>query len=141
MSLLQSGWMEALLVGVAWRSQGASREELVFASNLQLDEVECRAAGLADLYEALRHLTARYENMKLSAEEAAALKAVALANSGTNADSAVLSKDNWKTVCGYFTVSKNGEDNRLERGRSQDCPFFCGVFKICQRVGHLSVFS
>ncbi|XP_024133078.1 estrogen-related receptor gamma [Oryzias melastigma] len=81
MSLLQSGWMEALLVGVAWRSQGASREELVFASNLQLDEVECRAAGLADLYEALRHLTARYENMKLSAEEAAALKAVALANS------------------------------------------------------------
>ncbi|RVE65362.1 hypothetical protein OJAV_G00135120 [Oryzias javanicus] len=81
MSLLQSGWMEALLVGVAWRSQGASREELVFASNLQLDEAECRAAGLADLYEALRHLTARYENMKLSAEEAAALKAVALANS------------------------------------------------------------
>uniref|UniRef100_A0A3P9LJS0 Estrogen-related receptor delta n=1 Tax=Oryzias latipes TaxID=8090 RepID=A0A3P9LJS0_ORYLA len=81
MSLLQSGWMEALLVGVAWRSQGASREELVFASNLQLDEAECRAAGLADLYEALRHLTARYESMKLSAEEAAALKAVALANS------------------------------------------------------------
>uniref|UniRef100_A0A3B3HMX8 Uncharacterized protein n=1 Tax=Oryzias latipes TaxID=8090 RepID=A0A3B3HMX8_ORYLA len=91
MSLLQSGWMEALLVGVAWRSQGASREELVFASNLQLDEAECRAAGLADLYEALRHLTARYESMKLSAEEAAALKAVALANSGTNAESANLS--------------------------------------------------
>uniref|UniRef100_A0A8C7YB65 Uncharacterized protein n=1 Tax=Oryzias sinensis TaxID=183150 RepID=A0A8C7YB65_9TELE len=91
MSLLQSGWMEALLVGVAWRSQGASREELVFASNLQLDEAECRAVGLADLYEALRHLTARYESMKLSAEEAAALKAVALANSGTNAESANLS--------------------------------------------------
>ncbi|TKS80575.1 Estrogen-related receptor gamma [Collichthys lucidus] len=81
MSLLQSGWMEALLVGVAWRTQGASGEELVFAGNLRLDKAQCRAAGLADLYEALRHLTAKYQAMNLSAEEAAALKAVALANS------------------------------------------------------------
>lgn len=83
MSLLQSGWMEALLVGVAWRSQGVAGEELVFAGNLRLDEGQCRAAGLADLYEALRHLTARYQAMNLSAEEAVTLKAMALANSGT----------------------------------------------------------
>ncbi|XP_068562942.1 estrogen-related receptor gamma [Cebidichthys violaceus] len=81
MSLLQSGWMEALLVGVAWRSQGAAGEELVFAGNLRLDEAQCRAAGLADLYEALRHLTAKYQTMNLSAEEAVTLKAMALANS------------------------------------------------------------
>ncbi|TMS07169.1 Estrogen-related receptor gamma [Larimichthys crocea] len=81
MSLLQSGWMEALLVGVAWRTQGVSGEELVFAGNLRLDKAQCRAAGLADLYEALRHLTAKYQAMNLSAEEAAVLKAVALANS------------------------------------------------------------
>uniref|UniRef100_A0A3B5AS89 Estrogen-related receptor gamma-like n=1 Tax=Stegastes partitus TaxID=144197 RepID=A0A3B5AS89_9TELE len=81
MSLLQSGWMEALLVGVAWRSQGAPGEELVFAGNLRLDESQCRAAGLADVYEALRHLTARYEAMKLSPEEVVTLKAMALANS------------------------------------------------------------
>uniref|UniRef100_A0A8D3BTA1 NR LBD domain-containing protein n=1 Tax=Scophthalmus maximus TaxID=52904 RepID=A0A8D3BTA1_SCOMX len=81
MSLLQSGWMEALLVGVAWRSQGAAGEELVFAGNLRLDEGQCRAAGLADLYEALRHLTARYQAMDLSPEEVVALKAMALANS------------------------------------------------------------
>ncbi|KAM4566183.1 estrogen-related receptor gamma [Odontesthes bonariensis] len=80
MSLLQSGWMEALLVGVAWRSQGAAGE-LVFAGNLRLDEAQCRAAGLADLYEALRHLTARYQAMKLSPEEVVTLKAMALANS------------------------------------------------------------
>uniref|UniRef100_A0A3B5ASG0 Estrogen-related receptor gamma-like n=1 Tax=Stegastes partitus TaxID=144197 RepID=A0A3B5ASG0_9TELE len=78
MSLLQSGWMEALLVGVAWRSQGAPGEELVFAGNLRLDESQCRAAGLADVYEALRHLTARYEAMKLSPEEVVTLKAMAL---------------------------------------------------------------
>ncbi|XP_068440991.1 steroid hormone receptor ERR1-like [Clinocottus analis] len=81
MSLLQSGWMEALLVGVAWRSQAAEGEELVFAGNLRLDRAQCRAAGLADLYEALRHLTARYQVMDLSPEEVVTLKAMALANS------------------------------------------------------------
>ncbi|XP_076590889.1 estrogen-related receptor gamma-like [Chaetodon auriga] len=81
MSLLQSGWMEALLVGVAWRSLGAAGEELVFAGNLRMDEDQCRAAGLADLYEALHHLTAKYQAMNLSAEEAVTLKAMALANS------------------------------------------------------------
>ncbi|XP_045897514.1 estrogen-related receptor gamma isoform X1 [Micropterus dolomieu] len=81
MSLLQSGWMEALLVGVAWRSQGAAAEEIVFAGNLRLDEAQCRAAGLAELYKAVRHLTARYQAMNLSPEEAVTLKAMALANS------------------------------------------------------------
>lgn len=87
MSLLQSGWMEALLVGVAWRSQGRAGEELVFAGNLRLDEAHCRAAGLADVYEDVRHLVAKYRAMKLSPEEAVALKAVALANSGTDTPS------------------------------------------------------
>lgn len=87
MSLLQSGWMEALLVGVAWRSQGSAGEELVFAENLRLNEDQCRAAGLADLYEALHHLTARYRQMNLSGEEAVTLKAMALANSGTHTSS------------------------------------------------------
>lgn len=77
--------MEALLVGVAWRSQATSGEELAFAENLRLDEAQCRAAGLAELYAALRHLTAKYCALSLSAEEAVALKAVALANSGTAA--------------------------------------------------------
>lgn len=84
MSLLQSGWMEALLVGVAWRSQGAGGDELVFAENLRLDEAQCRATGLADLYEALHHLMAKYRAMKLSPEEVVTLKAMALANSGKN---------------------------------------------------------
>ncbi|XP_060928623.1 estrogen-related receptor gamma [Limanda limanda] len=81
MSLLQSGWMEALLVGVAWRSQEAPGEELVFAGNLRLDEGQCRALGLAELYEALRHLTRKYQLMDLSPEEVVTLKALALANS------------------------------------------------------------
>ncbi|XP_013889137.1 estrogen-related receptor gamma [Austrofundulus limnaeus] len=81
MSLLQNGWMEALLVGVAWRSQGSVGEELIFADNMCLDEAQCRSAGLGGVYEAVRHLSLRYRSMKLSREEAVALKAMALANS------------------------------------------------------------
>lgn len=72
------------MVGVAWRSQGAAGEELVFAENLRLDEAQCRAAGLADLYEALRHLTVKYQVMNLSGEEVVTTKALALANSGVH---------------------------------------------------------
>lgn len=71
-------------MGVAWRSQGTAGEELVFAWNLPLGEAQCQAAGLADVYEAVRHLTLRYRAMKLSPEEVVTLKAMALANSGTN---------------------------------------------------------
>lgn len=80
--------METLLVGVAWRSQATMGEELAFADNLRLDEAQCRDAGLAELHAALRHLTAKYGALSLSAEEAVALKAVALANSGTAAAAA-----------------------------------------------------
>ncbi|XP_054885020.1 estrogen-related receptor gamma-like isoform X2 [Poeciliopsis prolifica] len=83
MSLLQSGWMEALLVGVAWRSQGRLGEELVFAGNLRLDEAQCQAAGLAGVYQEVRHLVGRYRAMKMSPEEAVTLKAMALTNSDT----------------------------------------------------------
>lgn len=102
MSLLQSGWMEALLVGVAWRSQATSGEELAFAENLRLDEAQCRAAGLAELYSALRHLTAKYCALGLSGEEAVALKAVALANSGTAAADRVQTFQPLKPVFSLF---------------------------------------
>lgn len=77
MSLLQSGWMEALLAGVAWRSQSSGGAELVFAENLRL------SAGLAELQGALRPLSRRFQLLRLSAEEALMLKAVALGNAGT----------------------------------------------------------
>ncbi|KAG9340534.1 hypothetical protein JZ751_021354 [Albula glossodonta] len=80
MALLQSGWMEALVLSVVSRSVGFS-EELVFAENLRLDRAQCRAAGLLDLHTALRHLLAKYQQMNLSQEEVVTLKAMALANS------------------------------------------------------------
>ncbi|XP_066540534.1 estrogen-related receptor gamma [Hoplias malabaricus] len=80
MALLQSGWMEALILCVVWRSQSCS-QELQFAENLRLNESEARAAGLLDLYTPLRHLTTKYQQLNLSQEEAVMLKAMALANS------------------------------------------------------------
>ncbi|KAJ8414605.1 hypothetical protein AAFF_G00038070 [Aldrovandia affinis] len=80
MALLQSGWMETLVLTVAARSVGFS-DELVFAENLRLDRAQCRAAGLLDLHTALRHLLAKYQQMSLSREEIVTLKAMALANS------------------------------------------------------------
>ncbi len=81
MALLQSGWMETLVLNVVWRSQG-STDELQFAENLRLNESQCRAAGLHDLYTALRHLTSKYQQMSLNQEEVLTLQAMALANSG-----------------------------------------------------------
>ncbi|KAJ8280859.1 hypothetical protein GJAV_G00059930 [Gymnothorax javanicus] len=80
MALLQSGWMEALVLSVVLRSMGSS-EELVFAENLRLDRAQCRAAGLMDLHTALSHLLSKYQQMSLSPEETVTLKAIALANS------------------------------------------------------------
>uniref|UniRef100_A0A671K638 Estrogen-related receptor delta n=1 Tax=Sinocyclocheilus anshuiensis TaxID=1608454 RepID=A0A671K638_9TELE len=68
MALLQSGWMETLVLNVVWRSQGSADDQ-------------CRAAGLHDLYTALRHLTSKYQQMGLNQEEVLTLKAMALANS------------------------------------------------------------
>ncbi|CAB1348627.1 unnamed protein product [Coregonus sp. 'balchen'] len=80
MALLQSGWMETLVLSVVSQSLGYG-EELVFAGNLRLDQAQCKAAGLYDLYTALRQLTTKYQQMNLSQEEVVTLKAMALANS------------------------------------------------------------
>lgn len=81
MALLQSGWMEALLLCVVWRSL-ASSQELQFAENLHLNEPQCKNAGLLELYTPLRLLIDKYQQLNISHEEAVTLRAMALANSG-----------------------------------------------------------
>lgn len=81
-SLIQNGWMEALLVGVVWRSLATEGEELIFAENLRLDKHQCQAVGLGGLYEVLRHLVVKYQVLNLSPEEAVMMKAMVLGNAG-----------------------------------------------------------
>uniref|UniRef100_A0A8C4Y6M8 Uncharacterized protein n=1 Tax=Gopherus evgoodei TaxID=1825980 RepID=A0A8C4Y6M8_9SAUR len=81
MSVLQSAWLEVLVLGVAWRSLPCE-DEVVFAEDFALDEEGARAAGLWELSAALLQLVRKYRALRLEREEYVLLKALALANSG-----------------------------------------------------------
>ncbi|XP_069063303.1 estrogen-related receptor gamma-like [Pleurodeles waltl] len=80
MSLLQSAWMEVLILGVVFRSL-ALNEDLAIAENFLLSREQCRSSGLLHLYTVLQQLLRKYRKMKLDKEEFVVLKAMALANS------------------------------------------------------------
>lgn len=81
MSLLQSGWMEILILRVVYRSLGLE-DKLVYAEDYVMDEEQSKLAGLLDLNNAILQLVKKYKVMGLEKEEFVVLKAIALANSG-----------------------------------------------------------
>nr|XP_003230133.2 PREDICTED: steroid hormone receptor ERR1 [Anolis carolinensis] len=80
MSVLQSVWLEVLLLGVAWRSLPCE-DEIVFAEDFALDEEAARTAGLLELSGVVLQLVRKYRALRLEREEYVLLKALALANS------------------------------------------------------------
>ncbi|KAK9391157.1 steroid hormone receptor ERR1 [Crotalus adamanteus] len=80
MSVLQSVWLEVLLLGVAWRSLPCE-DEIVFAEDFALDEEAARTAGLLELSSVVLQLVRKYRALRLEREEYVLLKALALANS------------------------------------------------------------
>ncbi|KAJ8776248.1 hypothetical protein J1605_015546 [Eschrichtius robustus] len=80
MSLLQSAWMEILILGIVYRSL-SFEDELVYADDYIMDEDQSKLAGLLDLNNAILQLVKKYKSMKLEKEEFVTLKAIALANS------------------------------------------------------------
>ncbi|XP_068609532.1 estrogen-related receptor gamma-like [Brachionichthys hirsutus] len=80
MSLLQSGWMEILILRVVRRSL-ALEDRLVYAEDYIMDEEQSKLAGLLDLNNAILQLVKKYKAMGLEREEFVVLKAIALANS------------------------------------------------------------
>ncbi|KAK5903691.1 hypothetical protein CgunFtcFv8_007448 [Champsocephalus gunnari] len=80
MSLLQSGWMEILILRVVFRSL-ALEDKLVYAEDYIMDEEQSKLAGLLDLNNAILQLVKKYKAMGLEKEEFVILKAIALANS------------------------------------------------------------
>ncbi|KAG5853081.1 hypothetical protein ANANG_G00069330 [Anguilla anguilla] len=80
MSVLQSVWLEVLVLGVAFRSLGCE-DEIVFAEDFVLDEELARLAGLTELSAAVSQLARRYRALQLDREEFVMLKAIALTNS------------------------------------------------------------
>ncbi len=81
MSLLQSAWMEILILRVVYRSL-SFEDKLVYAEDYIMDEDQSKLAGLLDLNNAILQLVKKYKGMKLEKEEFVTLKAIALANSG-----------------------------------------------------------
>ncbi|XP_025774885.1 steroid hormone receptor ERR2 isoform X2 [Lynx rufus] len=80
MSLLQSAWMEILILGIVYRSL-PYEDKLVYAEDYIMDEEHSRLAGLLELYRAILQLVRRYKKLKVEKEEFVTLKALALANS------------------------------------------------------------
>ncbi|XP_041649798.1 estrogen-related receptor gamma a isoform X4 [Cheilinus undulatus] len=80
MSLLQSAWMEILILRVVYRSL-PFEDKLVYAEDYIMDEDQSKLAGLLDLNNAILQLVKKYKGMKLEKEEFVTLKAIALANS------------------------------------------------------------
>ncbi|XP_060037265.1 steroid hormone receptor ERR2 isoform X4 [Erinaceus europaeus] len=80
MSLLQSAWMEILILGVVFRSL-PYEDKLVYAEDYIMDEERSRLAGLLELHRAILQLVRRYKKLKVEKEEFVTLKALALANS------------------------------------------------------------
>lgn len=83
MSVLQSVWLEVLVLGVAYRSLGCE-DEVVFAEDFVLDEEMSRVAGLTELNAAISQLARRFRALQLDREEFVMLKAIALTNSGNH---------------------------------------------------------
>lgn len=81
MSLLQSAWMEILILGVVYRSLPYD-DKLVYAEDYIMDEAHSRLTGLLELYHAILQLVRKYKKLKVEKEEFVTLKALALANSG-----------------------------------------------------------
>ncbi|XP_055449095.1 steroid hormone receptor ERR2 isoform X2 [Psammomys obesus] len=80
MSLLQSAWMEILILGIVYRSLPYD-DKLAYAEDYIMDEEHSRHVGLLELYRAILQLVRRYKKLKVEKEEFVTLKALALANS------------------------------------------------------------
>lgn len=81
MSLLQSAWMEILILSIVFRSL-PYEDELVYAEDYVMDEEHSRLTGLLDLFVSILQLVRKYKKLKVEKEEFVTLKAIALANSG-----------------------------------------------------------
>ncbi|KAG9347647.1 hypothetical protein JZ751_005219 [Albula glossodonta] len=80
--LLESSWLEVLIIGLVWRSIH-SPGKLLFAQDLILDRSEGSCVeGMAEIFDMILATVARFRALKLKSEEFVCLKAIILLNSG-----------------------------------------------------------
>lgn len=122
MSVLQSAWLEVLVLAVAFRSLPFD-DEIVFAEDYVMDEELSKRAGLTDLNGAINQLARKYRALQLDREEFVLLKAIALTNSDSvhieEVDAVLSLKDSLhEALLGY------------EAGRHPDSPLRAGALLL-----------
>lgn len=75
--------MEILVLSIVFRSLPCE-DEIVYAEDYVVDEEQARISGLLDLHVAILPLVRRYKKLRMEKEEFVSLKAIALANSGSD---------------------------------------------------------
>ncbi|XP_026197339.1 steroid hormone receptor ERR2-like isoform X2 [Anabas testudineus] len=115
MSLLQSAWMEILVLSIVFRSLPCE-DEIVYAEDYVVDEVQARISGLLDLHVAILPLVRRYKKLRMEKEEFVTLKAIALANSDSmhieNIEAVQRLQDSLHEALQDFEGSQHPEDPR-----------------------------
>uniref|UniRef100_A0A671V2Y7 Estrogen-related receptor beta n=2 Tax=Sparidae TaxID=8169 RepID=A0A671V2Y7_SPAAU len=115
MSLLQSAWMEILVLSIVFRSLPCE-DEIVYAEDYVVDEEQARISGLLDLHVAILPLVRRYKKLRMEKEEFVSLKAIALANSDSmhieNIEAVQRLQDSLHEALQDFEGSQHPEDPR-----------------------------
>lgn len=75
--------MEILVLSIVFRSLPCE-DEIMYAEDYVVDEEQARISGLLDLHVAILPLVRRYKKLRMEKEEFVSLKAIALANSGSD---------------------------------------------------------
>nr|XP_026652111.1 estrogen receptor beta-like [Zonotrichia albicollis] len=79
--LLESCWMEVLMIGLMWRSIDHPGK-LIFAPDLVLDRDEGKCVeGILEIFDMLLAMTSRFRELKLQHKEYLCVKAMILLNS------------------------------------------------------------
>ncbi|XP_057679356.1 estrogen-related receptor gamma b isoform X2 [Corythoichthys intestinalis] len=115
MSLLQSAWMEILVLSIVFRSLPCE-EEIVYAEDYAVDEEQARRSGLLDLHVAILPLVRRFKKLRVDKEEFVTLKAIALANSDSmhieNIEAVQRLQDSLHEALQDFEAAQHPEDPR-----------------------------
>ncbi|XP_073349041.1 steroid hormone receptor ERR2-like isoform X2 [Pagrus major] len=115
MSLLQSAWMEILVLSIVFRSLPCE-DEIVYAEDYVVDEEQARISGLLDLHVAILPLVRRFKKLRMEKEEFVSLKAIALANSDSmhieNIEAVQRLQDSLHEALQDFEGSQHPEDPR-----------------------------
>ncbi|CAO2586654.1 Estrogen receptor beta [Lemmus lemmus] len=135
--LLESCWMEVLMVGLMWRSIDHPGK-LIFAPDLVLDRDEGKCVeGILEIFDMLLATTSRFRELKLQHKEYLCVKAMILLNSTTASQEAESSRKlthllNAVTDALVWVIAKSGISSQQQSVR------LANLLMLLSHVRHIS---